>query len=106
LLFGGVESYCQAHFHEPFEQVRTRVLTERALDLATALDSVVLGNRHEYLLALAYVPPAEQPAFRVKWHDERRSSLNDIGRRAWAMAARLRAGVNPVIPAPRQVFTG
>lgn len=30
-----------------------------------------------------------QTDFKIKWHDDRRSSLNDIGRRAWRLSEQL-----------------
>lgn len=63
--------------------------------MAMALDSVMIGSnaeraRMERVLAVI-ADPAERARAEAAWHDERRSSLNDIGRAAKEWTARLRA---------------
>ncbi len=107
-LFGGVEAFCAEHFKQPFETVREWVMAHRTEDLAAALDSVIIGRYAEDRQIFYESAPTERDLFeiyRFAYHDRRRSSLNDIGGRAYAMAAKLRAGAaNPVVPAPQQVF--
>jgi len=62
--------------------------------IAEALESVTVGDfedraRLEKLLACVS-DPAERSAAQDAWHDQRRSSMNDIGKRAKQMAAHLR----------------
>lgn len=64
---------------------------EHRAPIADALASVVIGRRDVYEIALAHIPAAEQAAFGAEWHDAQRTSMNDIGARAWAMAENLRA---------------
>jgi hypothetical protein len=63
--------------------------------VAEALESVMIGSaadraRMERVLA-AISSPEDRERARAAWHDERRSSTNDIGRQAAALAARIRA---------------
>lgn len=61
--------------------------------VADCLDSVLFGpadRRAMYEAACAAIDdPQKLERFKAEWHD-RRSSMNDIGGRAWAMAAGLR----------------
>jgi len=106
-LFGGINKFCERNFACGFDALRDRVLTERALDLATALDSCIIGDRSAYLEQLANLQPDSSPvAFANTWHDEHRSSLNDIGGRARTIANHLRsnAGLTHMPQPPQQVF--
>lgn len=105
-LFGGVEPFCRQHFKNDFADVLASVKASRREALAAALDSVVVSDRGEYLAVRDALPEGERQAFRARWHDERRSSMNDIGGRAYAMARQLRDGAEPVARPPRQVFGG
>lgn len=62
--------------------------------MAAVLDSVMIGSetdRKNYHKALGLIDnPAKREEWKLHWHDERRSSLNDIGSRAWALAKKLR----------------
>ena len=114
-LFGGTEgreAWCQEHLHEPFEAVLKRVTTEplKVAELATCFESCLIGRfeeRETYQAGLDLIDdPENRVAWRVRWHDTRRSSLNDIGNRAHEMAVRLRKKIpGPLVPAPPQVFT-
>jgi hypothetical protein len=55
-----------------------------------ALDSVVIGKRSIYEKLCDNMPEPEREAFRLQWHDELRTSINDIGAAAWDLAKRLR----------------
>lgn len=66
--------------------------------LADVFDSVVIGGhgaRQDYLEALSLIDDAtKKELWRDKWHDRRRSSLNDIGKRARSLAEGLRRSVD------------
>lgn len=59
--------------------------------IATALESVVLGNRRRYLEMRALVGPEKFEEFDAIWDDQNRSSMNNIGKRAKALAKHFRA---------------
>jgi len=66
---------------------------ENKIRVAEALDSVVIGNedaRKFFGVETAGMNQDEFMAARKKLNDERRSSLNDIGGAAWAIAENLR----------------
>ena len=62
--------------------------------LAEVLESVVIGNvkeRELYDTAMTWIEDADGRAkFQAKWHDLRRSSMNDIGAAARHYATKLR----------------
>lgn len=110
-IFGGVDDWCKKHFGQDFDLLLTRVMDLRPLELADCLDSCLIGDfaaRSEYESALSLIESAEnRETFRARRHDKRRSSLNNIGGRAYEMAKRLREkSATPTIPAPQQVFVG
>ena len=108
-LFGGVETWCQGHFNQSLEATLNHVLKEKCTELADCMDSCLIGkasDRATYLNALELIDdPSKREQWRAKWHEDRRSSLNDIGSRAFKMAQNFRAeSKNPLAPAPQQVF--
>lgn len=108
MLFGNAQAWFQQQCGGDFSVVFARVLATQREALAACLDSVLIGKPDErsgVSKMLALLPEkAKQVEARDIWHDARRSSLNDIGRRAWEIAAKLRAD-DPVLPrAPQQVF--
>jgi hypothetical protein len=114
LFFGsleqsGIQKWSQEHFGELFQDVVARVRTEKRLELADCLDSCLIGDakdRDTYYAGLKLIDdPAKRQQWLDRWHDKRRSSLNDIGGRAYAIAENFRKNApKPIIPAPRQVF--
>lgn len=110
MLFGDPDNWFLQHFNQTMPDVMRHVREARTAELATALDSVVIGNdvenRTELQALLQPLPEAERAAKRAVWHNERRSSLNDIGSRAYAMAKILREEKPASMPrAPKQVFS-
>jgi hypothetical protein len=68
-------------------------LDKHSEEIAAALDSVVIGgelDRSLFLTALARQEDDTKEAYRVAWHNKKRSSINDIGRSAWEMAKGIR----------------
>lgn len=91
LLFGGAEEWFEKNLF-PLEKMGD-FLDENAEKVASALDSVVIGeilDRSLFLSAMERIVPELQEAFKIEWHDRKRSSLNDIGREAWEMAKGIR----------------
>jgi hypothetical protein len=72
-------------------------IEEHRLEIADALDSVMIGNRADGLrmkrVLACITDPAEREKAKAAWLDERRSSTNNIGGYAAGMAKRLRAHV-------------
>lgn len=105
-LFGGSEKWFEDTFGSSADDVLGSCLADRRSELAAAFDSVIIGNRDAFM-ALAPVDK-ESPAYaeaRAKWHDVHRSSMNDIGGRAYAYAKKLRSPAAPSPrSAPRQIF--
>ena len=79
--------------------------------LADVFDSVLLcdaADRQSYYDALKYIDDEEKrEAFRAEWLEKRRSSMNNIGKRAmqWAKSLREKNAPEPD-DAPRQVLVG
>ena len=86
MLFGPESSWFQERFGQDFEGVVDTVTRD---ELSICLDSVLIGNRGLYEMARREMAAESRREFRIQWHDAQRSSLNDIGRRAWELAARL-----------------
>jgi hypothetical protein len=110
-LFGGAEEWCQRHFGEGLEAVVDRVTTDpvKRVELAACFESCIIGHeedRNTYMAGLDLIDdPEKRKKWRALWHEDRLSSMNDIGARAYEMADKLREGIaNPLVPAPRQVF--
>jgi hypothetical protein len=110
-LFGGTEKWCQQFLGEGLESVVDRVTTDAAkrAELAECFDSCLIGrgeDRETYRAGLDLIDdPDKRELWRRKWHEDRLSSMNDIGGRAYKMAAKLRDGqANPIVAAPQQVF--
>lgn len=104
-IMGGLTEWFKEHFNASPQEVFRRCVTDRAPELADALDSVLIGNRKAFL-ALAPSRDAEGYAeARAAWHEANRSSMNNIGGRAYQLARRLREGNLTTVPrAPQQVF--
>jgi hypothetical protein len=107
-MFGGQDEWCQKHFQESFEQLVLRVRTEKREELADCLDSVLIGKKDARADFLSGRDPNEtREAFekaRLERHDERLTSFNDIGGRAYKVAKNFRKDVAEFPKAPKQVF--
>lgn len=106
-LFGGSYAWCQKHFHVSPAEVFKCVLADRKETFAAALDSIVVGDRDEFLRVTAGLTGPSFTEARKAWHNKHRTSMNDIGGRAYLIAANLRDPRKAVRvePVPRQVFT-
>jgi len=108
-LLGGHEEYCQEHFGCTLDALITRVTEEKSAELAKCFESCLIGyqqDRSTYKAGLELIDdPAKREQWRDRWLDEGRSSMNNIGGRAYKMAAKLRAKQKRVAEAvPQQVF--
>lgn len=89
ILFTGAREW----FRERFGQDIDVAAQVNRKDMADALDSVMIGSpqsRQAYETALRHIPEAGRAAYRAEVLDGARSSINDIGERAWRLAAALR----------------
>lgn len=99
LFFGGEEAlqqWCEEHGIGGVSNLSDWAI-DHAEAIATALDSVAIGSveeRRSFERVLACISSDEERAkARDVHHDEKRSSMNDIGRRAKGLAKSLRARV-------------
>ena len=93
-LFGGYNAWCQETFLCSVDELFGRVMREKRDAVIASLDSVVVGNptdraAHEKGLALID-DPAKHAEWKAAWHDDRRSSTNDIGAQAQSLAKQIR----------------
>jgi len=92
LLFGNHEEWVKRRFDCSVDELIASVSLD---ELATCLETVLIGDRDVFELAIRRMTLESQAEFKIEWHDKNRSSLNDIGRRAWDYAKSLReAGKN------------
>jgi len=85
------EDYLARHFGDPGQWCDAH-----AAELADAFDSVMSFKRNERTAfdeAVKLIPEEERAAYRARVHDSNRSSMNDIGARAWKFAEGFRAQV-------------
>ncbi len=96
-LFGGVEEWCSEKFGSAANAVLRSTLDDKAAEVATSLESCVIGDRSDremFTNTLALIDdPEKREQFKAQWHDKNRSSMNDIGKRAKIHAARLRTKI-------------
>ena len=85
-IFGGSEEWAQEEFGIGIDEL---VDAERP-GLADCLDSIVVGDRSNYLLTLGDKEGEEAEVFWLTWHEQHRSSTNNIGGYAKEIAAKLR----------------
>ncbi|KKM88914.1 hypothetical protein LCGC14_1253980 [marine sediment metagenome] len=77
--------------------------------IADALDSVRIGDTKDRLAEVAatkYMTPEDAEKYRAKIHNNRRSSMNDIGSRAWQMAKALKGNKETEIPPESTIILG
>jgi len=95
-LLGGCKEWVREKYGKDVEEWASGFPRDR---LAAALESVVIGSfraRREADRLLAYITdPDKRAAWLAERHDDRRSSMNDIGGRAVRMAARCRSAADP-----------
>ncbi|HSV28621.1 MAG TPA: hypothetical protein VLL76_03655 [Candidatus Omnitrophota bacterium] len=85
-LFGGAEEW----FEKTFGRTVSDALEARESDLAACLDTVLIGkaaDRKAFQKGLDLIDdPAKRIEWRDHWHEERRTSCNNIGARAYKLA--------------------
>lgn len=94
--FGGGDQWCQKHFEEDLMELSNRVMDTKLSQVADCLDSALYGDRQERLEFLEETKDMNRPtfeAFRLMRQEKKRSSINDIGERAYRMAAKMRQSI-------------
>ncbi|MDD3040815.1 hypothetical protein [Bacteroides sp.] len=93
-LFGGHDEWFKNQFGSTVPEFLELNKSEDWLKIAECLDSVMIGGPNErkmYCDALALIEGEDKKKeWRDKWHNTYRSSMNNIGKRAWALARALR----------------
>lgn len=94
--FGGGDVWCQKHFSEDLMEMSNRVMDTKLSQVADCLDSVVYGSRadrEDFLIDTNGLDRDKFLLYRLARQDDKRSSMNDIGERAYRMAATLRQSI-------------
>lgn len=90
-----VNAWFQSSFGLDLEPWVARVMDVRRADVAAALESMLIGPasaRKSFKLGLELIADeAKREQWRRHWLDERRSSMNNIGGKAWSIARDLRS---------------
>jgi hypothetical protein len=98
----GRDEWFKRKFGRPYRATRDYCINCRKRVLIDALDSVLIGGakqRCDYEEVLQYLPAEHHLRFRLAWHDERRTSPVDVGRKAWSSALYLTPGDGTPEPA-------
>lgn len=94
--FGGGDKWCQEHFKEYLMEMSNRVMDTKLSEVADSLDSVLYGDAEDRVEFLEATKDLDQPNFRatrILRQQDKCSSMNDIGERAYRMAAKLRKSI-------------
>lgn len=94
--FGGGDEWSQKHFEEDLMELSNRVMDTKLSQVADCLDSVLYGDAQDRLEFLEETKDLDRPNFeatRILRQQDKCSSVNDIGDRAYRMAAKLRKSI-------------
>ncbi len=101
LQFEDHEAWCQEHLGKGLTALLAETGAQRAGDLASALESVLIGSADacaEARAAVAAMSPEAAAAYLADRHDRLRTSCNDIGALARILAEARRAKAAPLAP--------
>lgn len=85
-IFGGSDEW----FSQQFGKTIVDALDSNIEDVIEALDSILIGDRELYNMAVSEMDKDAVPRFKDKWQDKHRTSMNDIGSYASALRDRLK----------------
>lgn len=85
--FGGTEEWIKGEFDQGMEEFLKSV---PKLQVAHILDSVILGDRKLYGIAIKRITEDQREEFKEEWQDQNTSNLNNIARTAKRLAEHLR----------------
>lgn len=94
--FGGGDKWCDEQFKESLMEMSNRVMDTKLSQVADCLDSVLYGDEKDRVEFLAETKDMNRQTFeatRILRHNDKISSMNDIGDRAYRMAAKLRKSI-------------
>jgi hypothetical protein len=94
--FGGGDKWSKEHFNETLMELSNRVMDTKLAEVADSLDSVLYGDKDDRVQFLAKTEDMDRNDFmaeRILRQDKNRSSMNEIGERAYRMAAQLRKSI-------------
>lgn len=94
--FGGADKWCEEVFKENLMELSNRVMDTKMAEVADCLDSVLYGDaqdRIEFLESTEGMTREDFEEARGIRQEKNRSSMNDIGERAYRMAAKLRESI-------------
>lgn len=94
--FGGGDEWAQKHFQEDLMELSNRVMDTKLSQVADCLDSVLYGDAEDRVEFLEVTKDLDRPNFeatRILRQQDKCSSSNDIGDRAYRMAAKLRKSI-------------
>jgi len=94
--FGGGDEWAKKQFNEDLMEMSNRVMDTKLSEVADCLDSVLYGDAKDRVDFLAETVDLDRPNFeaaRILRQQDKCSSLNDIGSRAYRMAAKLRQSI-------------
>ena len=107
ICFGGIDEWFTNNFGHGVQKSADLHTEEDNLryNLITAFRSVVIGRLHEREeFDISYSSVSNPEEWRAKRHDDRRTSMNDIGGRALQIADVFEKNEGSIPKAPQQVF--
>lgn len=94
--FGGADKWTHDNFKENLMELANRVMDTKMAEVADCLDSVLYGDKEDRVQFLASCEGMSREDFeetRGARQEKERSSMNDIGERAYRMAAKFRESI-------------
>ena len=109
-MFGGADKMDQDTLrYETLMELSNRVMDTKLGEVVECLDSVLYGDRKDRVSFFAETKGMDRPNFeahRMVRQDSKCSSMNDIGERAYRMAAKLRKSIEDGIKEPPLAIGG
>jgi len=96
LFMFGADEWCKKVFSEDLMELSNRVMDTKLAEVADCLDSVLYGDaqdRIEFLESTEGMTREDFEEARAIRQEKNRSSMNDIGERAYRMAKNLRKSI-------------
>lgn len=93
--FADGDAWCKQFFGEGMMELSNRVMDTKLPEVAESLDSILYGDKEDREKFVERTKVLDQDVFlveRAAWQD-RCSSMNDIGNRAYIMAAKLKKSI-------------
>lgn len=94
--YGGGDEWAHKHFKEDLMEMSNRVMDTKLGEVADCLDSVLYGDaeeREEFIESTNHLDQPNFLAMRTLRQQDKCSSADDIGERAYRMSAKLRKSI-------------